>query len=71
MSKERTIDVGKKVRYDRIVNPGTGKTVIIPLDHGVILGPMPGIEDPRETVRRVVAGGADAVIFNAGMAGNL
>ena len=25
MSKERTIDVGKKVRYDRIVNPGTGK----------------------------------------------
>ena len=71
MSKERTIDVGKKVRYDRIVNPGTGKTVIIPLDHGVILGPMPGIEDPRETVRRVVAGGADAVIFNAGMARNL
>ena len=71
MSKERTVDVGKKVRYDRIVNPGTGKTVMIPLDHGVILGPMAGIEDPRETVRRVVAGGADAVIFNAGMAGNL
>ena len=32
---------------------------------------MAGIEDPRETVRRVVAGGADAVIFNAGMAGTL
>ena len=71
MRKERTVDVGKKVRYDRIVNPHTGKTVMIPLDHGVILGPMAGIEDPRETVRRVVAGGADAVIFNAGMAGTL
>ena len=71
MSKERTIDVGKKVRYDRIVNPRTGKTVMIPLDHGVILGPVSGIEDPRETVRQVVKGGADAVIFNAGMAGNL
>ena len=71
MSTERTTDVGKKIRYDRIVNPGTGKTVMIPLDHGVILGPVAGIEDPGDTVRQVVTGGADAVILNAGMAGNL
>ena len=71
MKKERTVDVGKKVRYDRIVNPRTGRTVMIPLDHGIILGPLAGIEDPGETVRQVVAGGADAVIFNAGMAGTL
>ena len=71
MKKERTVDVGKKVRYDRIVNPRTGRTVMIPLDHGVILGPLAGIEDPAYTVRQVVAGGADAVIFNAGMAGTL
>ena len=62
------IDVGKTVRYVRIVNAGTGKTVMVPLDHGVIQGPVPGIEDPAATVREVVSGGADAVIFNAGLA---
>ena len=50
------IDVGKQIRYNRIVNPETGRTVIVPLDHGIILGPIAGIEDPAETVRKVVAG---------------
>ncbi|MCY4089812.1 MAG: 2-amino-3,7-dideoxy-D-threo-hept-6-ulosonate synthase [Caldilineaceae bacterium] len=62
------IDVGKQIRYNRIVSPETGKTVIVPLDHGIILGPVAGIEDPAETVRKVVAGGASAVIFNTGLA---
>ena len=62
------IDVGKQVRFNRIVNPETGRTVIVPLDHGIILGPVAGIEDPAETVRKVVAGGASAVIFNTGLA---
>ena len=62
------IDVGKTVRYVRIVNAGTGKTVMVPLDHGVIQGPVPGIEDQAATVREVVSGGADAMIFNAGLA---
>ncbi len=62
------IDVGKQVRYNRIVNPETGRTVIVPLDHGIILGPIAGIENPSETVRKVVAGGANAVIFNTGLA---
>ena len=62
------IDVGKQIRYNRIVSPETGKTVIVPLDHGIILGPVAGIEDPSETVRKVVAGGASAVIFNTGLA---
>lgn len=65
------IDVGKQVRYNRIVRPDTGKTVIIPFDHGIILGPIKGIEDPALTVRQAVAGGADAVLFNAGMAPHL
>ena len=68
MQIDPAVDVGKTVRYNRIVNPETGKTVLIPLDHGILLGPIAGIEDPRETVRRVVAGGANGVIFNAGLA---
>ena len=60
--------VGMKTRYDRIVNPKTGKTVMIPFDHGMPFGPMPGIIDPRLTVRRSADGGASAVIFNQGLA---
>ena len=71
MAARAMIDVGKQVRYNRIVNPKTGRTVMVPLDHGIILGPIAGIEDPAETVRRVVAGGADAVIFNTGLASSI
>ena len=65
------VDVGKTVRYNRIVNPETGKTVLIPLDHGILMGPIAGLGDPAETVRRVVAGGANGVVFNAGLAATL
>ena len=34
-------DVGKEIRYNRIINPSTHRMVIIPLDHGIILGPLP------------------------------
>jgi fructose-bisphosphate aldolase/2-amino-3,7-dideoxy-D-threo-hept-6-ulosonate synthase len=61
-------NIGKEVRMHRILNPASGKTVIIPLDHGVILGPMEGIVDPRQTVENVIEGGVDSVLFNASMA---
>lgn len=59
---------GLKTRYDRIVNPETGKTVLLPFDHGLPFGPLPGITDPRQTVRWAVAGGANAILFNQGLA---
>ena len=71
MVNNKMIDVGKEVRYNRIVNPSTGRTVMIPLDHGIILGPLEGITDPSELVADVVSGGADAVIFNAGLCSKL
>ncbi len=68
MTQQRIQNVGKEIRYNRIVNPETGKMVLIPLDHGVIMGPLSGIEDPAQTVTQVVAGGANGVIINAGIA---
>ena len=68
MTQQRIQNVGKEIRYNRIVNPETGKMVLIPLDHGVIMGPLSGIEDPTQTVAQVVAGGANGVIINAGIA---
>lgn len=62
---------GMKTRYDRLVSPQTGKTVLLPFDHGLPFGPLPGIIDPRQTTRWAAAGGANAVIFNQGLAQTL
>ena len=36
--------VGKKIRMERIMDRVSGKTVIVPMDHGVTLGPMAGLD---------------------------
>ena len=45
-----------------------GRAVIVAFDHGLIDGPIPGLERPGETLRRIVAGGADAVLTSYGVA---
>jgi len=59
--------IGKEIRIERIMNRDTGRTVIVPMDHGVTAGPIPGLEDMRETVGKVVAGGANAILMHKGM----
>jgi fructose-bisphosphate aldolase/2-amino-3,7-dideoxy-D-threo-hept-6-ulosonate synthase len=60
-------DVGKKIRVDRIMNRNTKRTVIIPLDHGITIGPVKGLYDVSETVNKVAEGGANAVLEHKGM----
>jgi len=38
------------------------------MDHGVTIGPVPGLEDIRQAVAAAVEGGADAVIVHKGLA---
>ena len=59
--------IGKSIRLERIVNRDTGRTIIVPLDHGVSVGPIAGIEDMRETVTGIVSGGANAVLMHKGV----
>jgi len=49
---------GKKIRIERILDRNSGKTVIIPMDHGVTVGPVAGLIRMQETIRSVAAGGA-------------
>lgn len=63
--------IGKKVRLSRILDRKTGRTVIIALDHGVEHGPTDFPEpvlDPRVIVRKVVKGGANAIMMHKGLA---
>lgn len=59
--------VGKNIRLERILNRNSHKTVIVPMDHGVTVGPIDGLKDMREAVSKVVAGGANAILMHKGM----
>jgi fructose-bisphosphate aldolase, class I len=59
--------LGKSIRLERIFNRNTHKTIIVPLDHGVSVGPIDGIVDLRDTVNKVAEGGANAVLMHKGI----
>ena len=58
--------IGKAVRLERIMNRNTNRTIIIPLDHGMTVGPIEGIIDLKAMVDQVAEGGANAVIEHIG-----
>ena len=62
--------IGKKIRLERIINRDSNKTVIVPMDHGVTVGPIEGLENMREAVSKVVAGGANAILMHKGIVQN-
>jgi class I fructose-bisphosphate aldolase len=59
--------IGKKIRMERIIDRNSHRTVIVPMDHGVTVGPIEGLADMRTTVSKVVAGGANAILMHKGM----
>ncbi len=61
--------LGKRIRMERLINRNTGKTVIVPMDHGVSVGPIDGVQDIRTAVHAVAEGGANAVVEHKGLVG--
>ena len=61
------METGKTRRLRRIFRED-GKTVIVPMDHGVSVGPIEGLTDMDATIDNVAKGGADAVLVHAGIA---
>jgi predicted phospho-2-dehydro-3-deoxyheptonate aldolase len=59
--------IGKMIRLERIIDRDSGKTVIVPMDHGVSVGPIEGLKDMRDAVSKVVGGGANAILMHKGM----
>jgi len=62
--------IGKEIRMERIINRKSHKTVIVPLDHGVSVGPISGLEDIAKTINDIAEGGANAVLMHKGIVGN-
>lgn len=59
--------IGKAIRLERIINRKTRRTIIVPMDHGMSVGPIKGIEDLKAMVDQVAEGGADAVLGHLGL----
>ncbi len=61
--------IGKQIRLERIMDRNTGRTIIVPMDHGVSVGPIEGIRNIKETVQKVAEGGAKAILEHKGLVG--
>lgn len=61
------MEQGKKRRLRRIFQKDN-RTVIVPMDHGVSMGPLKGISDIQKIVDQLLKGGVDAVVLNKGIA---
>lgn len=58
---------GKSIRLERIMDRNTGNCVIVPMDHGVSIGPTQGLVNMKKTVDDVANGGATAVLMHKGL----
>lgn len=60
-------DCGKKVRLCRVLG-GTGhRALVVAFDHALVLGPIPGTEDPLGQIRRFAEAKVDAILLNLGL----
>jgi len=60
------LDWGIKNRLSRIIRPGTGRTVMLAVDHGYFQGPTTGLENPRETIKPLIPY-ADCLMLTRGV----
>ena len=57
------MNLWKKIRLSRIINPNSGKTIIVPMDHhGTWIVPIEWIENPAELTQKLVEWWADAIL---------
>lgn len=61
------MSLGKTIRLERILNRKTQRAIIVPMDHGVSVGPINGIIDMRETIVDMANSGVDAVLMHKGL----
>ena len=57
---------GKQRRMRRLLAGPENRCLMVPLDHGPWLGPVAGIDRPRQIVASAIAGGATALLLTPG-----
>ncbi len=60
-------DCGKKVRLCRVLGGAGHRALVVAFDHALVLGPIPGTEDPLGQIRRFAEAKVDALLLNLGL----
>jgi len=61
------LNIGKSIRIERLFDRKSKKTIIIPMDHGLTMGTIKGLENIADMVDKVALGGANAILMHSGM----
>lgn len=59
--------IGKEVRLAKLLHPKSKNSIVVAMDHAAVLGPIPGIVDPRETVKLLAKGKPDTFFMPNGV----
>ena len=60
-------DCGKKIRLNRVLGGAEHRALVVAFDHALVLGPIPGTEDPLGKIRQFAQGKVDALLLNLGL----
>jgi DhnA family fructose-bisphosphate aldolase class Ia len=59
---------GHGLREAYLWHPASARTIVVAVDHGLFMGPIPGTRDLRGLLAQLAAGGADAIQLTPGQA---
>lgn len=65
------MDSGKNLRWRRFLAPGASHSLLVPIDHGLTLGPLEGIESIAAMSRWIGHPAISGVIVHKGIAQRL
>jgi fructose-bisphosphate aldolase, class I len=60
-------DCGKKIRLNRVLGGSKHRALVVAFDHALVLGPIPGTEDPLGRMRQFAQARVDALLLNLGL----
>ena len=58
--------IGYELRMSRIINPISGNTIVVAIDHGLIIGPISGIAPIEDVVKRIANASPEAIQLSPG-----
>ena len=58
----------KEFRISKLLNQKSGKSVIIPIDHGLVMGNVRGLFDPVKTLKELIDLKIDGTLVSPGIA---
>ena len=60
-------DCGKRIRLNRVLGGSERRALVVAFDHALVLGPIPGTEDPLGKIRQFAEARVDALLLNLGL----